>query len=214
MSSRDWNTIGAQAALPRWIRWAIPPLLIPLAGITLLSIFWDRIPPHFGHPLMARTPLHVFGFAIFAEGLAVLMVLTVLTIWYGSGRPAAVSPGLKVPLAVAYMESLIFTAVSLSQLSYFPPWSIAATVPLAVLALIVYLLRSMSEPDGGSVATPDECWSLSGIYYNPKDSALFVRARVGYGYTFNMANPWARRIMIGFISGIVVLIGFLIWSLQ
>jgi hypothetical protein len=183
-----------------------------LAGITWLAISWNRIPLRYGSPLIMGTPLHVFGFVIFAEGLAILMVGMMVATWYGSGRPASLSPGIKIPLAVAYLLSVVFTAVGLSPLSYFPPWSIAVMVPIAALALMVYLIRSMSEPDDGADTTPNECWSLGGIYYNPKDPALFVRARVGYGYTFNMANPWARRIMIGFISGIVLLVGFLIWS--
>jgi uncharacterized membrane protein len=37
---------------------------------------------------------------------------------------------------------------------------------------------------------------------------------VGYGYTLNMANRWAYRIMIGFFVGIALLVGFLIWALQ
>jgi len=41
-----------------------------------------------------------------------------------------------------------------------------------------------------------------------------VKARIGYGYTFNFAHLWAKPIMIGFIAGMALLIGFLIWSLR
>jgi hypothetical protein len=37
---------------------------------------------------------------------------------------------------------------------------------------------------------------------------------MGYGYTFNMAHLWAYRIIIGFIGGIALLIGFLILALR
>jgi hypothetical protein len=214
MSSRDWSTIGAHAALPRWVRWAIPPLLIPLAGIAWLILRWNDIPLRYGHPPMARTPLHVFGFPIFAEGLATLLVGMVLAIWYGSRRPATQSPMEKIPLVMAYLLSLVFTATGLAPVAGIPAWLVAAFVPLAALATIVYVARHQGDPDDVPDTTPDECWSFAGIYRNPTDPSLFVRARVGYGYTFNMANPWAYRIMIGFFAGIALLVGFLIWALR
>ena len=61
--------------------------------------------------------------------------------------------------------------------------------------------------------TPAECWTLGNIYRNPEDPSLWVPARVGYGYAFNMANPWARRILFGLFGGIGVLVAFLIWAL-
>ena len=120
MSSRDWSTIGAHAALPRWVRWAIPPLLIPLAGIAWLILRWNDIPLRFGHPLVIRTPLHVFGFVIFAEGLATLLVGVMLAIWYGSRRPTFQSPMEKIPLALAYLLSIVFTGVGLSAVANIP----------------------------------------------------------------------------------------------
>jgi hypothetical protein len=214
MSSRDGSTVGAHAALPRWVRWAIPPLLIPPAGIAWLILRWNDIPLRFGHPLVTRTPLHVFGFVIFAEGLAALLVGMVLAIWYGSNRPTFQSPMEKVPLALAYLLSIVFTGVGLSAVANIPAWLVAAFVPLAALATIVYVVKHQGDPDDVPDTTPDECWSFAGVYRNPNDPSLFVRARVGYGYTLNMANRWAYRIMIGFFVGIALLVGFLIWALQ
>jgi hypothetical protein len=217
MSSGDWSTIGAHAALPRWARWAIPPLLIPLASIAWLVVRWNDIPLRYGHPPIARTPLHVFGFLIFAEGLAALLVGMVLAIWYGSRRPAAQSAMEKVPLAMAYLLSTVFTAVGMAPIADIPAWLVAAFVPLAALATIVYAVKGQSDADGVPDTTPDDCWSSAGVYRNRSDPSLFVRARVGYGYTgctFNMANPWAYRIMVGFFAGIALLVGFLIWALR
>jgi hypothetical protein len=214
MSARDWSTIGVQPRLPRWVRWAIPPLLIPLAGIAWLTLRWNDVPLRFGHPLVTHTPLHVFGFVIFAEGLAALLVGLVLAIWYGSNRPAFQSPMEKIPLAMAYLLSIVFTAVGLTPVADIPAWLVPAFIPLAALAGIVYVVRHQADPDDGPDATPEECWSLGGIYHNPNDPSLFVRARTGYGYTLNMANRWAYRIATGFFGGIALLIGFLIWALQ
>ena len=214
MSSRDWSTIGVHAALPRWVRWAIPPLLIPLAGIAWLILRWNDIPLRFGHPLVIRTPLHVFGFVIFAEGLATLLVGMVLAIWYGSRRPAFQSPIEKIPLALAYLLSLVFTAVGLTPVANIPAWLVAAFVPLAALATIVYVVKGQGEADGVPDTTPDECWNFAGVYRNPNDPSLFVRAHVGYGYTFNMANRWSYGIVIGMFVGVGLLVGFLIWSMS
>ena len=163
---------------------------------------------------MARTPLHVFGLPIFAEGLAAVLVGMVLAMWYGSRRPAAQSPMEKVPLAMAYLLSIVFTAAGLSPVANIPAWLVAAFVPLAALTAIVYVVRHLGDPDDAPDTTPDECWSFAGVYRNPNDPSLFVRARVGYGYTFNMANPWAYRIMLGFFAGVALLVGFLIWALR
>ena len=78
----------------------------------------------------------------------------------------------------------------------------------------MYLIKSQAGADDAPDTTPNECWSLGGVYSNPKDPALFVRARVGYGYTFNRANPWSYRVMIAFFAGIALLVGFLILSLR
>ena len=214
MSSRDWNTIGAGATLPRWIRWAILPPLIPLAGMAWLAAHWGQIPLRFGRPPMTRTPLHVFAFPIFASGLALLIVGLMLGIWYGSRRPANPSPMEKIPLAVAYLLSTVFTAVSVSPITKIPEWTIAALVPLGALATIIYVIKTQSDERPSPDNTPDECWSLGGIYHNPKDPSMFVPARMGYGYVLNLGNPWSYRIMVGFFSGIALLIGFLFWALH
>jgi uncharacterized membrane protein len=59
-----------------------------------------------------------------------------------------------------------------------------------------------------------KCRHLGGIYYNPNDPAMFVPARLGYGYILNMANPWSYRIRIAFFAGIAALIGLLFWALR
>ena len=37
--------------------------------------------------------------------------------------------------------------------------------------------------------TPDACWKLGLIYYNPNDPAVLVEKRFGVGWTLNFANP-------------------------
>ena len=147
MSSRDWNAIGAGPEWPRWLRWAILPPLIPLGDMVWLAAHWDQIPLRFGRPLVARTPLHVFAFPIFAFSLVLLIVGLMLAIWYGSRRPANPSPMEKIPLAVAYLLSVVFTAISLSPVTKIPNWAIAALVPLGALATIVYVVKAQSDDE-------------------------------------------------------------------
>jgi uncharacterized membrane protein len=223
MSARDWSTVGAEASLPRWVRWAIPPPLIPLAAMAWIAAHWDRIPLRFathfgkgGRPdgWTTRTPLHVYGVLIFGAGLAALLVGLVFAIWYTSRRRASTAPESKVLLAVAYLLSIVFTTIGLMPLVQIPPEILVVIILVVVLGMIVYAVRAQSAPEDTPDDTPKECWSLGGIYYNPKDPSLFVPARIGYGYTFNMANPWSYRIIIGFFVGIGLLIAFLIWSLR
>jgi uncharacterized membrane protein len=41
-------------------------------------------------------------------------------------------------------------------------------------------------------ATPDHAWKIAGLlYFNPRDPAIWVEKRVGFGYTLNMGNARA-----------------------
>jgi uncharacterized membrane protein len=76
--------------------------------------------------------------------------------------------------------------------------------------LIVQLVRTASNPDFTSEATPDECWKLSSVYYNRADPALFVQRRIGVGYTLNFGQPmaWVLLLMIvGLIPAAIWLMG-------
>jgi uncharacterized membrane protein len=174
-----------------------------------IATHWDGIPLRYatsfggnGRPTAwtTRTPLHVFGFPIFAEGMAVLLVGLALGIWYGSQRPSASSVMERVPLALAYLLSVLFTVTGLVPVMQLPIWLIPLTIPPLALGTAAYTLRALSNAD-------DTTMSTSGV-------PLFVPATIGYGYSLNMANPWSRRLMAGLLLGIALLAAFLIWSLQ
>jgi hypothetical protein len=70
---------------------------------------------------------------------------------------------------------------------------------LAVTAGFVWpIVRISQEPGSGSDGTPDECWKLGQIYYNPNDPALLVEKRFGVGYTINFGNR-ASWLLIGLL---------------
>jgi uncharacterized membrane protein len=210
------------SSFPRWLRWAIPPLLAPLAGMAWIAIHWDGIPQvyatHFaadGVPdgWQTRTPLHVYGLPVFAEGLVVLLLGLMSIAWYGGQRWEAKSPLWKIPIALMYMLSLVFTGIGLATLGQLPLVPIVVMVPLCAIALIVYVARIQGQPDEPGDSTPDECWHIGGIYSNSGDPALFVPARFGYGYTLNMGNRRAYAFLGGLLLGIGGLVAFLLWSL-
>ena len=205
MSSRDWSTIGTGGRSPRWVRWALLPPILPLAAFLWLC---------FGHPAVTARSHHLYGFLIFGAGLSALITGMMTAIWYGSQRSMVSELIAKMAIAIASVLSVIFTAIGLSGALRITPWWIPAGIPIAAIGLVIFLARKQSELEQTAGPTPDECWSLNGIYYNPSDPSLFVPARVGYGMTLNMGHRWARRILFGFFGGIALLAGFLVWSLR
>jgi uncharacterized membrane protein len=67
-------------------------------------------------------------------------------------------------------------------------WMIPAVVVLPILPLVWQLVRIAREPGSGSDGTPDRCWKLGFLYYNPADPALMVEKRFGVGYTINLGS--------------------------
>lgn len=64
---------------------------------------------------------------------------------------------------------------------------------LAVAVALLPLMKLSEEPTAETDQTPDECWKLGIVYYNPADSAVVVPKRDGVGYSMNFARreTWA-----------------------
>ncbi len=107
----------------------------------------------------------------------------------------------KAPLAMAYLMSLIFTATGLVPVMQLPIWLLVIMIPPLALGTIVYMIYSQAKARQTAVETS-------------ADSSIFVPAKIGKGYSFNMANPWSRRLLAGLFLGIGLLIAFLVWSMQ
>jgi uncharacterized membrane protein len=207
--------------LPGWFFWALPPLAAPLAAMAWLRAHWDAIPAryvaHHGSGnwpggWATRTPLHVMGPLIFGLGLTALMLMVALVTHYGTRKTSSRASMTGVFLTVMYLIGFVFTAVGLDPLVKIPLGPVGVVVPLVSIGLLVYVYRKNSEPDDQPDETPAECWSLAGIYNNPRDPALFVAKREGFGSTLNFGNPWAKWFMIGLLGGIAALSAFLFWA--
>jgi uncharacterized membrane protein len=209
--------------LPGWSLWALPPLAAPLAAMAWLRANWYRIPARWvshrdltnrPNGWTTRTPLHVMGPLIFCEGLLALMLVLALITYYGMRKTSRNSAMSGVFLGLMYLMSLIFTGVGIAPLVDFPVVPVVILAPLFSIGFLIYISRKNAEPVDQTDDTPAECWSLGGIYNNPRDPALFVAKRDGFGNTLNFGNPRAILFLAGLLGGIGALTAFLIWAEQ
>jgi uncharacterized membrane protein len=212
-----------RVGLPEWFWLTIPPLAAPWAAAVWLRAHWQEIPSrfpiHYGTSgadrWASRTALHVYGPLIFAEGLVLLMLGIGLVTYYNTRRPPAGSAGEeKIFLVVMYLMSLIFSGVGLMPVMRFSPWILPAVIVPGVIGLIAWMAKRNAATDDPPDDTPAERWSLGGIYSNPQDPALFVPKRMGFGYTLNFGNRWAKPFLAGTIIAVGGLTAFLMWALR
>ena len=94
---------------------------------------------------------------------------------------------------------------------------IGITVHLVAVAVIlllpIWLLMTGQFARPGKPAqgdrSPDACWKLGLVYFNPDDPALWVEKRFGVGYTVNFARPSAW-ILIAAILGLTAAV--VVWA--
>ena len=180
---------------------------------------WDQIPErfpvHWGlngpDRWTERTALTVYGSIGSVALMCALMLAISYATLYASRKISTTSPagesehkfryisvlGLVV---LAYAFAIVLPPISggLPEIP-FAPFVITAVVALFIGALIwlgqggtrlrgYEPVLTASAPRGDR--TPDECWKLGMIYYNPDDPALVVEKRFGIGWTLNFGNRW------------------------
>ncbi len=218
---READLADGAEGIPWWALLAAPPFALPLAAMLYLREHWNQIPArypiHFGadgqaNGWMEKSARAVYAPLWFAEGLLVLMLLLGAAILLGSRRSARQVGIPQIFVAVMYLIATVFSLIGLTPLVHLPPLAIVAAVAVFVLGLLVYGFRRLSRPGAPVETTPDEYWTLGGIYRNPNDPALFVQKRIGYGFTVNFGNPWSWVVMGGFFAGVCGLTAFLIWA--
>jgi uncharacterized membrane protein len=208
---------------PHWLSWALPPFAFPLAVALYLQAHWDQIPERFpihwganGQPngWAHRTAGGVYGPLLFATGLMLLILLLGLAMYYGSRHSPQMLAVLKVLIGVMYLLGFVFAGVGLLPLRIISPTVLLVAVPIFVIALLVYSFQCATNPAMPTEATPDQCWTLGSVYYNPRDPAIFVQKRIGFGYTFNFGHRLSWVILGSFFGGIAGLIVFLVFALK
>lgn len=209
--------LGDIVPRPLWLH-ALPYLLLALSCLWLL-MHWEQIPePVFmpGQPEesagKARTPGAVFGlplvmlFCLLITHAVMPMGLLIRRL---PGHPSRVQTINRMLLWIMGLVALLGGWNSLAVL-YGADWItgtmgliVNATLMLLVVVIPVAMLAGKGfsrpgRPDEGD-QTPDDCWKLGMIYFNPADQAVWVEKRFGIGYTLNFARPVAWVIMAAFI---------------
>jgi uncharacterized membrane protein len=192
-------------------------IIVPYAMLAAAAIFlqanWQRLPSRFpvhwgidgtadrwaernwrgvdGPLLMGFVVialLHVLGYMIADASPRGRMAET--ADWTARFRRA----NLRMIVAMGWTLAALFAVLALNpylssgDALVIPAWLMLGAI-LAVAAGFLWPIISISqEPGSGSDGTPDECWKLGQIYYNPNDPALMVEKRFGVGYTINLGN--------------------------
>jgi uncharacterized membrane protein len=199
--------------LPRWTILAAGPFAFPLATALYLRARWDELPARFpihwdlhGEPngWATKTFRGVYGPLFFAVGLLLLIVMVGLATYFGSRRAPIRKPVLAMLIGAMYLLGLAFSAVGLMPLVRIP--AAVFLIPFFIFLACVLLWSVRAGRTAAGEATPDECWTLGSIYYNPNDPALFVQKRFGIGYTFNFANRRSWLILGLLLGGVAALI--------
>lgn len=205
-----------------WIVQAGPFAILLAVGV-FLHFHWDEIPARFpihwgidGRPngWSSRTPVGVYAPLLFGALISACMWLMANSLLRSArivdrARPVLVlhdfahRVGLFL-LLIEFFLAVVFSCVGLLPLTGALPVMIATILMLpAVFVLIVWLNKGRMDAGRASETglaalgdgTPDECWKLGVLYFNPDDAALWVEKRVGIGYTMNFAHISAWIIM-------------------
>ena len=220
---READLAEGKRRLPWWTWLALPPFTFPVAVMFYLRAHWSEIPERYpihygmnGEPngWATRTGHAVFAPLWFAEGLMLLLLLLGASVLIGSRRSVrqTAMPGIFV--AAMYLMSIIFSSVGLGPIVHIPVGALMGLTMGFVAIVLVWAFRANADPDRPVEATPDECWTLGGIYNNPNDPAIFVQKRVGWGYTVNFGNKWSYMVLGGFVAGAFALSFLLRWALR
>jgi uncharacterized membrane protein len=141
--------------------------------------------------------------------MLVLMLALGVAMVLGSRRSARQAGMAQIFVAVMYFLGALFSGIGVSPVLRIPPAVIVAGVAGLGAIVLVAQRRQWQAP---AEITPDECWTLGGIYNNPNDPALFVQKRIGYGITVNFGHRLAWVSLAGFFGGVAALIGNLVWA--
>ena len=192
--------------------------LAPATSLLLLALWvrrhWEqlpaRIPVHWGFRgadrWIARTSPGVDGFIALHLALSLLFAafawgILQLSRHISAGGEAALRDrrfrrlSVQMLLLTAYFPAVLAWSVLLNQ------GAAGLCCGLALLGVIggylAALIRANRLPVPAVLGdrTPDSCWKLGMIYFNPADPSLFVAKRFGVGYTVNLGNRWSWAIL-------------------
>ena len=213
-----------------WLVWCIP-LTMPLISLGLAARHWNgvplRMPVHYGISgaadrwIMAETWWGLSAMPLIALGISMAIVLMG---WHVAksrqvspqGEASASESGrrrlsLRLLLATSYVINALFLAMMLEALKLIvrlPPAIMFAILGggfAAMLALYFRYWREWREVEPTHDGTADEYWHFGVFYANPRDPAVLVERRTGFGYTLNFSRPTAWGILALALGPVLVM---------
>ena len=182
-----------------WVTAALPVALIGALALWV-SQNWgqlpERLPVHVGlhgpDRWATRTTASVYGLLGVDALVSLFLISMSAGVAYWSRRSSATR------------RFRSFNAQAFIVLAYFPAlqaWTVLLRpsaagiwlIPIFVLTAVYYFLLIWERPRAATRSdyTPDSCWKLGVLYYNPADPAIFVMKRFGLGYAPNWGNRWS-----------------------
>lgn len=208
----------------------IPPFAVLAVAGFIVATYRQQLPERFpvhwdiaGQPnrWSTRDSLEVFQPLAICAAVLMMMVGFVLAILHGTRQPGGPdadwsrrfrAANLRMLIALMYGICLLYagmTVMPFFQVNEQLPvmmWVFVGLLLVITVIAAIPLIRMSSEPGSGSDATPDNCWFLGQIYYNPNDPALMVEKRFGIGYTLNFGNRMSWLLMTGIAALPIVMI--------
>jgi uncharacterized membrane protein len=213
---------AAPDRLPGWFWLGLAPFVI-LGSLGLyLAENWSRIPERFpvhwgidGQPdaIAARTPQVVFAPLILCAVINAWIIVLALVIWYGSRRSAYRTGTIQLLVIAEAVMTVIASLIAIA-----PVWHLGASVfAPVILGLIAGLVglaiwragQINAERTAADDQTDPGCWHGGFVYFDPKDPAIAVPKRSGFGFTLNLARPGAWLLAVG--SAITIAV-YILWT--
>ena len=170
------------AGIPPIVLIGLVPLFILIAAAVVLATSYEQVPGSVFAPLAV-------GFGSY------LMVAVSAWMLAFRGRVSSASRTvhLRSIVVILFAVSLLCAGIALAPLAgangiTLPPRAVIAFPAVILLAALYPLWKLQGRAGGAGDGTPDECWKLGLIYYNPNDPALLVEKRSGLGYTLNFGH--------------------------
>jgi hypothetical protein len=209
---RTASLVPRDTSLPGGALFAGGPFVILLSTAGLVWTNWNDVPAHSGR-LGPFAPLALGGvFAAIMLTMAISMARQTRQVAIDGLAAAAEQRFRRVNVLVlllsAYGSAILLSGTTLTAIPAFRD-ALDGRLVFVMLPLMLFnfgvmfwMLRvgqggqrgvaSTARREIHGDATPDRAWKIGGLfYYNPKDPAIWVEKRFGFGYTLNVGHTGA-----------------------
>jgi Family of unknown function (DUF5808) len=212
------SLVPRDTSLPGGTLFAAGPFAILLATALLVYMYRDELPD--GPGTTKPFGLLALGGVYAAMMLTMAVSMARRTRQIAVDGPAAAAEqrfrrvNALVPVLVGYAAAISLSAMTVESIPAFGG-TVSGRAGFVLLPLMVFnfgvtfwmfrvgqggqkAVAPAARQEVHGDATPDHAWKAGGLlYFNPRDPAMWVENRIGFGYTLNMGNPRAWLLMAG-----------------